>query len=53
MFPGCAVTAQDIDDHEAAVAATFARDATSAGICVADGFGMENEVVLLAPHPRR
>ena len=34
------LTALDIDDHEAAVVATFARDATSAGICVADGFGV-------------
>lgn len=39
--PGAApLTAQDIEDHDAAVAATFARDATSAGICVADGFGV-------------
>jgi CRISPR-associated endonuclease Cas1 len=39
--PGAApITAQDIEDHEVAVAASFARDATSAGICVADGFGV-------------
>ena len=34
------LTTADIADHEVAVAATFGRDATSVGICVADGFGV-------------
>ena len=35
-----ALTAEDIADHEAATTSTYARDASSAGVCVADGFGV-------------